>query len=128
MSFLLPFYIISPCKKFAGNGLQIRRYFKLDFKVTAFCWANFWTLRPKSSLKKPFRTKISPLTILQDLKDKIRKERGYPVEIQRLYHKNEELQDQVILSDLIARSTHCPDKYLMGKSIKAKQLIKSNSF
>ena len=78
--------------------------------------------------KNFLRTKISPLTILQDLKEKIRKERGYPVEIQRLYHKNEELQDQVILSDLIAQSTYCPDKYLMGKSIKGKQLIKSISF
>ena len=36
------------------------------------------------------------------MKLKIRKEREYPVEIQRLYHKNQELQDQAILSEVIA--------------------------
>lgn len=41
--------------------------------------------------------------------------------MQRLYHKNQELQDHAMLSDVIALSTASPDKYLMGKSIR-KQL------
>ena len=46
--------------------------------------------------------------------------------MQRLYHKNQELQDHAMLSDVIAHSTASPDKYLMGKSIR-KQLKLSTS-
>ena len=46
---------------------------------------------------------------MQDLKKKIRKEREYPVEVQRLFHNNQELKDQAVLSEIVSQYSSHPD-------------------
>ena len=75
-------------------------FFLQTQQLVALNWVDWAPYLDENKIS--FWEKTNRLTFLQDMKLKIRKEREYPVEIQRLYHKNQELQDQAILSEVIA--------------------------
>jgi hypothetical protein len=68
-----------------------------------------WDAQARSLLSFSLNERIRARTTVKDLKKKIRKEREYPVEVQRLFHNNQELKDQAVLSDIVSQFSSHPD-------------------